>query len=95
MHDLEVRIGNLGGSSSILNPQFGGLHSMVVPNAVLSLSVYCEPYGYGRHLTISKSSPLNGQIGFSLCEVAVFQIENGKHINFCFHLTNGVEIRPG
>ena len=76
-HDFQIRIGNSGGVSSLLNPQCGGLHSLWEPHHIASLSVYCEPYSYGRYLTVAKEAVVND---ISLAEVAVFQLENGKRI---------------
>ena len=73
MHDLRVRIGNSSLMGGNLNRQCGETFSMT---SVASTSVFCEPYGYGRYLSIAKydDEPM------TLCEVAVFQIENGKKI---------------
>ncbi|XP_028392974.1 uncharacterized protein LOC114517441 isoform X2 [Dendronephthya gigantea] len=70
MQNLQVRIGHQNGTSSLLNPQCGGLHSVYPAR---SLSVYCEPYRYGQYLTIARES---ADSDISLCEVAAFQIEN-------------------
>jgi hypothetical protein len=77
MTDIQVRIGNSGGASSLSNPQCGELHSLWAPYHVASLSVYCEPYGHGRYLTIARDASVPD---ISLAEVAAFQIENGKMI---------------
>ncbi len=73
MHDLEVRIGNSTLNGGSLNRQCGETFSMT---NLASLSVYCEPYGYGRYLSIAKydDEPM------TLCEVAAFQIKNGKKL---------------
>jgi hypothetical protein len=75
MHNLEVRIGNSSLNGGSLNPQCGETFSMT---DVASFSVHCQPYGYGRYLTIAK---YDGQ-RLTLCEVAVFQIENGKKLQY-------------
>jgi hypothetical protein len=75
MHNLQIRIGNLGGASSLLNSQCGELHSLWKPQHVASLSVQCD--GYGQYLTIAKDGSVTD---ISLSEVAAFQIENGKSI---------------
>jgi hypothetical protein len=71
MHNLQVRIGNSSLNGGNLNPSCGDMFSMT---SLASLSVFCEPYGYGRYLSIAKYDVQ----GMTLCEVAVFQIENGK-----------------
>ena len=75
MQNLEVRIGNSSLNGGSLNPQCGETFSMT---DVASFSVHCQPYGYGRYLTIAK---YDGQ-RLTLCEVAVFQIENGKKLQY-------------
>ena len=77
MHDIQIRIGNSGGASSVFNPQCGGLYSLWEPQYIRSLSVYCEPYGYGRYLTIAKDDAASDM---SFSEVTAFQIENGRNI---------------
>lgn len=75
--DLEVRIGNSSGVASLTNPQCGEMYSMLYPDHFPLKSIYCEPYGHGRYLSISRRD-LVPEI--SLCEVAAFRLENGKNI---------------
>ena len=75
--DLQIRVGSLGGVSSLSNPRCGDLHSLYEPVHVASKSIFCEPYGHGRYLTIARESGTNYP-NLGICELSVFQIENGK-----------------
>ena len=72
LHNFEVRIGNASASSGVLNPRCGGLYSMV---GITVMVIRCEPYSYGRYLIISIPGPSQT---LTLCEVSIFQIDNGK-----------------
>lgn len=79
MRDLVVRVGNSSSNGGGSNPQCGERFSMT---HLPSFSVYCDPYAVGRYLTIEKYDSAD----MALCEVAIFQLENGKTAMFhCFH----------
>ena len=73
MHSLQIRVGNSSSNGGSLNPQCRETFSMT---DVTARSVYCDPYGHGQYLSISKYDDED----FMLCEVSVFQIENGKFV---------------
>ena len=74
---LKVRVGNASGVASLTNPQCGETYSMFNPVRVKMKSVYCQPYGHGRYLSISRRDFV---LNISLCEVAAFRLKNGKNV---------------